>query len=232
MTVSDKDATDDDDRSTPWLAAFTTEMALDVGLGLAAYWIAVMAGWDLVYALILGGAVAALRAVWTAWRSRTVDTFLLLVVLNFLLTVALSWWSGDVRVLLLRSAATSGMFAAVAAGSLLWGRPLMLFIIRRFAAPGPAGRAEWDMLWRESTPFRWLHRRVTAVWAVVYLLSTGGQVLTILLVPMEIAVPLLRIASPAVTVAMVAWTAWYMSRAERNLNRPLRDSEAAAAESG
>lgn len=232
VTAEEKDAPAEEGQTMPWLAAFATEMALDVGLGVGAYWIAVTAGWEVVHALVLGGAVAALRAGWAALRSRTVDTFLILVVLSFLLTVALSWWSGDVRVLLLKSAATGGLFAVVAGGSLRWGRPLMFFIMRRFVAPGSAGRAEWDLLWRESSPFRWLHRRVTAVWAVTHLLATAGQILTILLVPPVVAVPLLRTASPVLTVAMVAWSAWYMARAQRNLNRPLRDSQATAAEAG
>ncbi|USQ76291.1 VC0807 family protein [Ornithinimicrobium cryptoxanthini] len=228
MTGEHNDAPAGRNQPTSWLAAFVAELVLDVGLGLGTYWIARAAGWEMVHALVLGGAVAGLRAGWTALRSRTVDTFLVMVVLSFLLTVTLSWWSGDARVFLLKSAATAGLFAVVAGASLFWGRPLLFFIVRRFVAPGQAGRAEWDLLWEESSPFRWLHRRITAVWAVTYLVATAGQIVTILLVAVEVSVPVLRTASPALTVFLVAWTAWYTARAERSLDRPLLDSEITA----
>lgn len=208
-----------------WLGAFGVELLLDVGLGLLAYWAAVSVGWDVTSALVLAGAVAVLRAGWTTVRRGVLDPSLLLVVLSFLLTLALSLVTGDARLLLLKGSAALTLFGLVAAGSLVRGRPLLFAIVRRFVAPGEAGRREWEALWLGSSPFRWLYRRLTLVWAVAYLLAAALHVTVVLSAPVEVAAPLLRAATPALWVAMVGWTVWYSARAERGLDRPLLDSE-------
>lgn len=212
-------------RSSSWVGALAGELALDVGLSLGAYWLAIAAGWGTVGALLAAGAVAVARAAWTAAARRTLDTSLLLVVLGFLTSVILACVSGDARVLLLKGSAGLFLFAVVAAASLAWGRPLLFWLVRRFVAPGQEGRAEWEELWRASSPFRWLFRRITLVWAVVFLLAAIGHVAAVLTLPVEVAAPWLRAATPLLSVAMIAWTAWFTARAERDLEGPGMDDE-------
>lgn len=207
-----------------WLGPFLGELLLDVGLGLLAYWLAVTAGWEVTTALLLAGAVALVRAVWVTARRRVLDPALVLVVLSFALTLGLSLLTGDARVLLLKGSAGLALFGLVAAGSLRWGRPLLFAIIRRFVAPGEAGRTEWEELWEGSTPFRWLYRRITLVWAAVYLAGAALHATAAVTLPVEVGAPLLRSATPALWLAMVGWTVWFTRRAERGLDRPMLDA--------
>ncbi|WP_256838435.1 VC0807 family protein [Ornithinimicrobium faecis] len=226
-TVTDGEVTDSEEmasrRSSSWVGALAGELALDVGLSLAAFWLAIAAGWGTVGATLAAGTVAVARAVWTAVIRGTVDTSLLLVVLGFLTSLILALVSGDARVLLLKGSAGLALFGVVAAASLVWGRPLLFWLVRRFVAPGSEGRHQWEELWHGSTPFRWLYRRLTVVWALVYLLAAAGHVTAVLTLPVEVAAPWLRAATPLLSVAMIAWTAWFSARAERRLEGPLLD---------
>ncbi|WP_114907249.1 VC0807 family protein [Ornithinimicrobium murale] len=210
-------------RATSWVRALAGELALDVGLSLAAFWLAITAGWGTVGAIIAAGAVAVARAAWTAIVRSTLDTSLLLVVLGFLTSLLLALVSGDARVLLLKGSAGLVLFGVVATASLVWGRPLLFWLVRRFVAPGAAGRQQWEELWHGSTPFRWLYRRITLVWAMTYLLAAAGHVTAVLTLPVEVSAPLLRAATPLLSLAMIAWTAWFSARAERRLEGPLMD---------
>lgn len=214
--------------ATSWVGALIGELALDVGLSLIAYWLAIAAGWGTVGALLTAGAVAVARAAWTAVARGTLDTSLVLVVLGFAVSVVLANVSGDARVLLLKGSASLAIFGAVAAGSLVCGRPLLFWLVRRFVAPGEVGRQEWEELWRGSTPFRWLYRRLTVVWATVYGVAAVVHVAAVLTLPVEVTAPVLRAATPLLSLSMIAWTAWRSARAERELEgRPLLDEEAA-----
>lgn len=220
-------------RFSSWVGALAGELALDVGLSLAAFWLAIAAGWGTVGAILAAGAVAVARAAWTAIVRSALDTSLLLVVLGFLTSLILALVSGDARVLLLKGSAGLVLFGVVAAASLVWGRPLLFWLVRRFVAPGPEGRQEWEELWHGSTPFRWLYRRLTLVWALVYLLAAAGHVTAVLALPVEVSAPFLRAATPLLTLTMIAWTAWFSARAERDLEGPLLDgAEDAPAEGG
>lgn len=212
---------------TPWIAALAGELALDVGLSLAAYGLALAAGWGTVGAILAAGAVAVARATWTAAARGILDTSLLLVVLGFLTSLGLALVSGDARVLLLRRSAGLALFGLVAAASLVWGRPLLFWLVRRFVAPGRAGREQWEELWHGSTPFRWLYRRLTVVWAVVYLLAATCHATAALTLSVEVTAPALRASTPVLTLTMIAWTAWFSARAERGLQGPLLDEESA-----
>lgn len=208
-----------------WIGALAGELVLDVGLALAAFWLAIAAGWGTVGAVLAAGAVAVARAAWTAMRRGVLDTSLLLVALGFLTSSVLTVLSGDARVLLLKGSVGLALFSAVAAASLVRGRPLLFWLVRRVVAPGEAGRQAWEELWHGSTPFRWLYRRLTVVWAAVYLLAALAHAGTALTLPVDAAAPLLRAAAPVLMVLMVGWTAWFSARAERSLEGPLLDDE-------
>ncbi len=209
-----------------WVAALIGELALDVGLGLAGYGLALAAGWGVVGALLVAGAVTLARALWTALRRRVLDTSLLLVVLGFLLTLVLTLISGEAQVLLLKGSAGLALFGLLAAVSLVIGRPLLFWLVRRVVAPGEAGRRQWEELWHGSTPFRWLYRRLTQVWAVVYLAAAAGHVVAVLTLPVTVSAPTLRTVTPLLNIGMIGWTIWYSVRAERSLEGPLLDQEA------
>lgn len=211
--------------ATAWVGALVGELLLDVGLGLGAYWLALAAGWSTVSALLAAGAVAFARALWTTLTRGTLDSSLVLVVLGFLTTLVLTLVGGDARMLLLQGSAGLALFGVVAAASLVRGRPLLFWLARRFVAPGQVGRLEWERLWHGSSPFRWLYRRLTLVWAAVYLVAAAGHVMAVLTLPIEVSAPVLRIVTPVLSLAMIAWTTWYSLRAERSLSRPLLDRQ-------
>lgn len=226
MTSADTSTAPEPARTaTGWISALVVELVLDLGLGLAAYFLALAAGWGTVGALLTAGAVAVARTAWTTLRRSSLDTSLLLVVLSFLVTLGLSFLSGDGRVLLLKGSAGLALFGLVAAGSLVAGRPLLFWLTRRFVAPGEAGRREWEELWHGSSPFRWLYRRLTVVWAAAYLLAAVAHVSVALSMPVETAATVLRVATPTLSIVMIGWTAWYSRRAENSLERPLLDAE-------
>ncbi|WP_353113504.1 VC0807 family protein [Microbacterium sp.] len=152
--------------------------------------------------------------------------------LSFLVSILLSVLTGDPHVLLWKGVVMVGLWGLVTVGTLRFGKPLLFNITQRLVAPGRDGYREWLSLWESSTPFRWLFRRLTLVWGACFLVLAAMQSVVIILLPTEVAAPLQSTVSPLVNIALVGWTVWYSQKAERSLDRPLKDDEARAAAEG
>ncbi|MGH8918223.1 MAG: VC0807 family protein, partial [Actinomycetes bacterium] len=95
-----------------------------------------------------------------------------------------------------------GVMGLAAAASLLLERPLIARIRRDFSGP----KAEFDRTWAGHRDFRVLHRRMTAVWALALFAEAIVGTVVVYGLPLTLAVIVTTTLSPAVILALIAWT--------------------------
>jgi len=156
----------------------------DVGLPVAAYFVAELLGASAYRSLLAGTVVAALRMSWVAIRERRLDVFASFLLVLFGAGFILTFVTGDVRFVLAKDATTSATAGLVFLGSCIIDRPLAYYAAKRFA--GPAGREEFDA--SAGTPImrkRWY--RVSLVWGAGLLTDAGLRIACIYLLAPGIA---------------------------------------------
>lgn len=132
------------------------------------------------WAIIVGTVILALGAVPQLLRSRTIDGFALLVLVEVAMSVVLVTVSSDPRFILVRPAfytAVAGIYAIVTCWT---QRPFMMTVSRPMAAGGdPQRGAAFDRAWATSAVFRRTEQVMTLGLGVVLL---GEAALRVLLV--------------------------------------------------
>jgi hypothetical protein len=162
-----------------------------------------------VPALLLSGVWPVAELVVNLLRTRAVDEFSVFVII-FLALGAISLVAfNSPRVLFIKDSAVTGLFGLVLLASLLFGKPLMFYFGRRFAAHGtPEGIAWWNGLW-QYPHFRRGQRILTLVWGLSFL---GEAVLRIVLT-YQLSVSAMVVVSnvlPYVVLGLlIAGTTWY-----------------------
>jgi len=136
--------------------------------------------------------------------------------LSFIIgSIAVTFWTGDAHVALLKGAVLTAAFSVVCLGSLLAPKPLMFFLGRQFSAGDDAALiAEWNARW-DRPQFRTTLRIITAVWGAGYALEVIARVTVAYTLP-----PLVVMATaPAITYGalalLIAWTIAYSSAIRR-----------------
>jgi hypothetical protein len=179
-------------------------LALDVGLPVAAYFIAGLAGASTYQALLIGTVVAGLRVLWVVARQRRIEPFALFLLVLFGASLVLAFVGGDARLLLAKDAATSLLAGLVMTGSCLVRKPFAYYAAERMArssgrieqfraaAAAPGGRAHWY--------------RVSLVWGIALLVDSLVRVTAIYLLPVDVAAGLSQVLMVAVYVGLVPWT--------------------------
>ncbi|WP_328649139.1 hypothetical protein OHS58_18290 [Amycolatopsis sp. NBC_00348] len=179
-------------------------LALDVGLPVAAYFVADVAGASSYQALLIGTVVAGVRVLWVVVRQRRLEPFALFLLLLFGVGLALAFVSGDARLLLAKDAATSLLAGLVMAGSCLLRKPFAYYAAERMArssgrieqfraaANAPGGQAHWY--------------RISLVWGIGLLVDSLVRVAAIFLLPVDLAADLSQVLMVAVYVGLVPWT--------------------------
>lgn len=217
-----------DAKVKPWFLRLIVGLILDVGIWLGVYHLVLAMGGGVIGGLIAAGGIALARTIYVGIRTRSVDAFLALVVLSFLVSILLALLTADPRILLWKGVLTTVVWGIATLCTLRWGRPLLFSITQRLVAPGPSGYREWMKLWETSTPFRWLYRRLTLVWGATFTALAAVQTGMIVVLAADLAAPLRATVSQVVYIALIAWTIVYSRHAERTLSRPLADDEARA----
>ena len=156
--------------ATSDLAATLRPLVLDLGIPLGSYYILRAAGAGLVPSLILSSVLPAGRSVVGLIRQRTVNPLALLIVAVNMMSIAISFWSGDPRVMLAKDGAVTSTIGIAILISACTGRPLMTQGMRPFLVKGDSAKnAAFDRLLSTSRRFRTLERRFSLVWGVALL---------------------------------------------------------------
>ena len=115
------------------LSGLVTMLAWDVGLPLAAYYVARAAGWSAFWSLVAATIVAGLRVVWGVWQHRRVDAFSAFMMTVFALGMVLSAVTGDARWLLVKGCLVTAIAGLIFVASAALRRPLTFTVGKRLA---------------------------------------------------------------------------------------------------
>jgi len=152
-------------------------LVMDLAIPLASYYILRAAGAGLVLSLALSSVVPAARAAAGLIRSREVNALAILIVAVNTVSIAISFWSGNARVMLAKDGAVTSTIAIAILVSGFTARPLMTAGLRPFIVKGDAARsAAFDRLRATSTRFRRFERMFSLVWGLAFLSDCVARV--------------------------------------------------------
>jgi hypothetical protein len=152
-------------------------LILDLGVPLASYYLLRKLGVAVVPSLALSSVVPGVRAVVGLVKDRTFNGLATLIVVVNVVSIAVSFWSGDARILLVKEAAVSTTVGVAILLSALVGRPLMTAGLKPMIARGSGAKlAAFDQLSATSPRFRRLERMFSLVWGVALLAACTAQV--------------------------------------------------------
>ncbi|MWA06006.1 hypothetical protein F8568_037775 [Actinomadura sp. LD22] len=162
-------------------------LAVDVAVPLAVYYLAHKAfGLDLVASLALSSVVPAVRTVVGAVRDRAVNGLAALMLAVNAVGIALSFVSGDPRLMIAKDSGISSVIGLSILVSAFGARPLMSAGLKPFLTRGDAAReAAWDRLSAGRGRFCGLERRFSAVWGVALLAECVARIVGAYTVPAE-----------------------------------------------
>jgi len=170
-----------------------------------------------VWALAGGCAPPVLNNLRVWAQSRRLDPVGILIMASIASGVAASLISGSIGSRIVTDCLLNGAWGAAFASSLIFGKPIMFFLIRSVVAGEDGSRADaWNGLWRYAA-FRSVMRSITATWAAIYFVEvliefglarglTASNVVTI--------APLM---SAGATVALLIFTRQRMRRLRERL---------------
>ncbi|WP_225992401.1 VC0807 family protein [Actinomadura montaniterrae] len=162
-------------------------LAVDVAVPLGVYYLAHKAfGLDLVASLALSSVVPAVRTVAGAARDRTVNGLAALMLAVNVAGIALSFLSGDPRLMIAKDSGISSVIGLSVLVSAFGARPLMSAGLKPFLTRDDAAReAAWDRLSVGGGRFRGLERRFSAVWGAALLAECAARIVGAYTVPVE-----------------------------------------------
>jgi|ERR1700733_6780889 hypothetical protein len=152
-------------------------LVFDLGVPLGSYYLLRKLGVDLVPSLALSSVVPAVRAIVGLVRDHTFNGLAALVVAVNVVSTAVSFWTGDPRIMLAKDGAVSSTIGIAILVSVLVGRPLMTAGLKPMIAKGSAAKvAAFDRLSATSPRFRRLERLFSLVWGVILLSECAAKV--------------------------------------------------------
>jgi hypothetical protein len=188
----------------------------DVGLPAAAYYGCRALGVDVRLALLAGGLVALGRVLYVAALRHRLDGFAAFVVAVFALLAAVSFLTGDTRVLLARESILSGSLGILLLGSCLISRPVLYSLLRRANAGSPEKVTEWDELWETQPQFRRVFVLMSIVWGAGLLTEAVVRVPLIYLLPIDVMPAVSTLLQLGTIALLLVWSLWYRSRRQRS----------------
>ncbi|MCC2277663.1 hypothetical protein LKL35_19895 [Streptomyces sp. ET3-23] len=153
-------------------------LVVDAGIPMAAYYVLTRGcGMSTMAALAWSGVVPLVRTVWGIAKERKVNGLAAVMLVLNVAGVLLSMVAGDVRLMLAKDSAGTGVFGLVVLAAAFAGRPLMSAGLKPFATKGaPAKEAAWERLSEGSVRFRRLERRFSAIWGGALLIEAVARV--------------------------------------------------------
>lgn len=147
-----------------------------------------------------GVSIVALGVRWV--RTREVSLLGALVLVRFALGLALAFWTGDARIVLVKDFAITFVIALAASATLRLERPFIARI-RRDLSPD---RARFDEEWTRNASFRTVHHRLSRLWVIGLMGEVAVAVVVVHTAPLAAAVVVTSILSPAVLLTLIAVT--------------------------
>ncbi|POX46257.1 hypothetical protein C3489_32195 [Streptomyces sp. Ru71] len=162
-------------------------LLLDVAVPLASYYLLKEAfGMSTFAALAWSSVVPAGRTVWSAVRERTVNGLAGLILVVNLVSLVLSFVSGDPRLMLAKDGAVSSTVAIGILVSVVVGKPMMTAAFKPIMVKGDEVReAAWQRLMAGSPAFRRGERAFSLVWGVALLAECVARVVGAYTVPVD-----------------------------------------------
>lgn len=152
------------------LAATLRPLLLDLAVPLGSYYLLRAAGVALVPSLVASSIWPAARTIVGLVKHRSVNGLAALIVAVNMVSIAISFWTGDPRLMLAKESAISSTIGIAILISAFAGRPLMTAGMRPFLVKGDAAKdAAFDRLLASSPRFRRLERMFSLVWGVALL---------------------------------------------------------------
>lgn len=121
-----------------------------------------------VIALALSAVPAMVGTIITLIRQRSIDVLGAFTLITIVLSIGLTFLTGDARLFLLRESFLTVLFGIICLISLLFPKPIWFYIIRYFTVGNNHKQmVAYDTAWKFAS-FRGYIRTVTILWGVVY----------------------------------------------------------------
>jgi len=189
-----------------------TTLLRDVALPMALFYVLRSFDVDALWALLVSAVPPVLRTGYVLARHRRIDPVSAFVLAVLLINGAVAVFSGDPRLLLVRSAWITLPLGVAMLASLLIGRRPLLF--RAVCTLQPARAGELEQLWGLSPAFRQRWRTATLGWGAGCVLLACAVVVMAFTLPVDI-VPILDTALTVGTVVLGA----KLTRQRMGINR-------------
>ena len=121
-----------------------------------------------VIALALSAVPAMVGTIITLIRQRSIDVLGAFTLITIVLSIGLTFLTGDARLFLIRESFLTVLFGIICLISLLFPKPIWFYIIRYFTVGNNHEQmVAYDTAWKFAS-FRGYIRTVTILWGVVY----------------------------------------------------------------
>ncbi|HZZ45349.1 MAG TPA: VC0807 family protein [Pseudonocardia sp.] len=201
--VPGQDTTGDATEDTGGRARLVRSLFIEVGLPVVGYYGARLVGLGDYAALLVATVLSGARLAWVALRDRKLDPFALFMLVLFGAGLALTFVTGDARLLLVKDVATGALAGLLFLGSALIGRPLTFYAAIRFAGAAHADRIRAG--WAHPLARR-AFTRMTVVWGLGLLVDAAVRIAVIYLLPIDVAVGVSTVLMVITFGALIAWT--------------------------
>lgn len=194
------------------VAGWASTVLLSIVAPILTYHVLTAHGMGQVWALLLSGVWPAAQMLGSALVRRHADEFAIFTLILLVIGVVTALVFEDPRVLFVKDSAVTGLFGIMLLGSLLFGRPLMFYLGRRFATDGSrAGIDHWNALWRYPQ-FRRVHRVLTVVWGAAFLAEAVARAILAFVLPTAATQAINSIGPYIVLAALLGFTSIYSRR--------------------
>ncbi len=169
------------------LGRLLTPLALDVAAPLVCYYVLHGAfGVSEVAALAVSGVIPAVRVISGIVRDRTLNGLAGLTLAVNLAGIALSFGTGDARMMIAKDSALSAVISLVMMLSAFTARPVMTPGMRAFITRGNAAKeAAWERLAAGSARFRRAERLFSGIWGGVMLADCVARLIGAFTLPVS-----------------------------------------------
>jgi intracellular septation protein A len=165
-----------------WSGALLT-LAVDVVVPLAVFYLARAAGATQWLALVLAAIAPAAGIAWTWARQRRLDATAVFIIAAMTLSLAVTLFTGDARVLLARESWLTGVAGVWILASLATSRPFLLDVAGKISPPPLSDRI--NRLWADSPVFRRWLVLASIAWGTAFLLDAIIRVVLAYTAPVD-----------------------------------------------
>jgi hypothetical protein len=194
-------------------SAVLRTVGLDIVGPLVVYRICRSTGVPTVWSLVASGCLPGLGVLidWVRWR--TLEVVGAVVLAGIVLAIVLAVISGNQKVLLLDSAATTAAFGVGCLVSLTRRRPMIFYFAQAFyGGRHSVAGVEMDDEYVRYTEARSFWRTVTLVWCATYFLEAAAVVFVVQTASTGEAVAFNRVTPTLASAVLIVLTIWWGNR--------------------